>query len=582
MYFFCREKKPITTTNPRIFPNLEKSVTNPEIPHCQRNMQSDSSSSSTSAPRETENLSVNEKDDEVCLNKSLGKRDLFKSGRNGYLPKLSYRDQISFCDMDDVMCPPTSMPFMAKSINPLENTKHGLRLERQLAHARRIHNLKGISTAQPPRTHSNNLKIPLIVDLVKLMVKRKFIEVKQKHKNQSYFEDYQANSTDSLRLFLQNFPNSFHRSIDEEVDTSSIYRQFMESIYANIMNEKEFLSKTYCMANENGFVGDTLKQIISKSMSEKLKFKESSSDENSIPSSPDIQNLSVKRSGGNDFSFNYSKEFQYLDGCSPPKREKRDSIRTKESSKQELDDNQLPVKKTRPKRGQYRKYNSQLLMDAVKAVQRGEMSVHRAGSYYGVPHSTLEYKVKERHLLRQKKSRDIQLQSVVSSDVNVPNGLSKINSNPKKNIRLQSSTPVSTMSTASSSSECVILKSPSTTSEETKSPPLPVSSGATGSKSPMSSALVSQHKKASNTTWFPSYIGPNDFDNPLKPNLSLNNSASELLRKLQHKVQTRESSFSGNAPFEFLQDNDTGIDFNQSRASLPVFPERRSLYNQSI
>jgi len=36
-------------------------------------------------------------------------------------------------------------------------------------------------------------------------------------------------------------------------------------------------------------------------------------------------------------------------------------------------------------------------------VQRGEMSVHRAGSYYGVPHSTLEYKVKERHLMRPRK-----------------------------------------------------------------------------------------------------------------------------------------------------------------------------------
>jgi hypothetical protein len=48
----------------------------------------------------------------------------------------------------------------------------------------------------------------------------------------------------------------------------------------------------------------------------------------------------------------------------------------------------------------------QLLMEAVKAVQRGEMSVHRAGSYYGVPHSTLEYKVKERHLLRQKKIKE--------------------------------------------------------------------------------------------------------------------------------------------------------------------------------
>lgn len=70
------------------------------------------------------------------------------------------------------------------------------------------------------------------------------------------------------------------------------------------------------------------------------------------------------------------------------------------------DDSQTPVKKTRPKRGQYRKYNHELLMEAVRAVQRGEMSVHRAGSYYGVPHSTLEYKVKERHLLRQKKPRE--------------------------------------------------------------------------------------------------------------------------------------------------------------------------------
>lgn len=42
-------------------------------------------------------------------------------------------------------------------------------------------------------------------------------------------------------------------------------------------------------------------------------------------------------------------------------------------------------------------------MEAVRAVQRGEMSVHRAGSYYGVPHSTLEYKVKERHLMRPRK-----------------------------------------------------------------------------------------------------------------------------------------------------------------------------------
>jgi len=63
-----------------------------------------------------------------------------------------------------------------------------------------------------------------------------------------------------------------------------------------------------------------------------------------------------------------------------------------------------PGRKTRPKRGHYRKYNRQLLLDAVCAVRKGDMSVHRAGSYYGVPHSTLEYKVKERHLLRHRKT----------------------------------------------------------------------------------------------------------------------------------------------------------------------------------
>lgn len=62
-----------------------------------------------------------------------------------------------------------------------------------------------------------------------------------------------------------------------------------------------------------------------------------------------------------------------------------------------------PMGKKRPKRGQYRKYDSELLAQAVRAVQRGEMSVHRAGTFFGVPHSTLEYKVKERHLLRKKK-----------------------------------------------------------------------------------------------------------------------------------------------------------------------------------
>ncbi|XP_015789506.1 mushroom body large-type Kenyon cell-specific protein 1 isoform X2 [Tetranychus urticae] len=61
------------------------------------------------------------------------------------------------------------------------------------------------------------------------------------------------------------------------------------------------------------------------------------------------------------------------------------------------------LKRNRPKRGRYRNYKRDDLARAVRAVQMGEMSVHRAGTHFGVPHSTLEYKVKERHLLRPKK-----------------------------------------------------------------------------------------------------------------------------------------------------------------------------------
>lgn len=39
-------------------------------------------------------------------------------------------------------------------------------------------------------------------------------------------------------------------------------------------------------------------------------------------------------------------------------------------------------KKSRPKRGKYRNYDRDALLKAVKAVQNGEMSVHRAGTFH--------------------------------------------------------------------------------------------------------------------------------------------------------------------------------------------------------
>ncbi|XP_050962693.1 ligand-dependent nuclear receptor corepressor-like protein isoform X5 [Labeo rohita] len=53
-------------------------------------------------------------------------------------------------------------------------------------------------------------------------------------------------------------------------------------------------------------------------------------------------------------------------------------------------------KQPRKKRGRYRQYDHDILEEAIAMVISGKMSVSKAQSVYGVPHSTLEYKVKER------------------------------------------------------------------------------------------------------------------------------------------------------------------------------------------
>ncbi|XP_048464746.1 ligand-dependent corepressor isoform X1 [Rhincodon typus] len=67
------------------------------------------------------------------------------------------------------------------------------------------------------------------------------------------------------------------------------------------------------------------------------------------------------------------------------------------SSKQPAtSDQEGDLKQPRKKRGRYRQYNSEILEEAITVVMNGKMSVSKAQSTYGIPHSTLEYKVKER------------------------------------------------------------------------------------------------------------------------------------------------------------------------------------------
>lgn len=53
-------------------------------------------------------------------------------------------------------------------------------------------------------------------------------------------------------------------------------------------------------------------------------------------------------------------------------------------------------KQPRKKRGRYRQYDHDRMEEAITMVMAGRMSVSKAQGVYGVPHSTLEYKVKER------------------------------------------------------------------------------------------------------------------------------------------------------------------------------------------
>lgn len=274
-------------------------------------------------------------------------------------------------------------------------------------------------------------------------------------------------------------------------------------------------------------IGDTLKDIIAKTIAEKMRTRAMMN--NTMHQLNINSNLGCQNNNPGPLSSDSSSMSSNDMG---PSSEKRARLSPKENhsnpdSDQKDAGDAKNGKKTRPKRGQYRKYNSQLLLEAVRAVQRGEMSVHRAGSYFGVPHSTLEYKVKERHLLRHKKPRE---------------GRSKKEGGLVSPSPSAAPAPTTPNSQSGSRSETPV----------SLSPPLPTNSAmsvisnlANQARDPSSLGRMGNSLSLGLGAWSSPTNGSMSLL-PTDPSLSaypagfaLNTSASELLKKLQRKVQAK-------------------------------------------
>ncbi|XP_061194203.1 mushroom body large-type Kenyon cell-specific protein 1-like [Saccostrea echinata] len=370
---------------------------------------------------------------------------------------------------------PFPMPYAIDWGAELEN--HYESQEKKLEYLRKKHNLsrkKENFLAQ----HSHELKLPILRTIIKKLAEER-IEMERNALRVRKQEEFNGKKILSPRMSSRNGNLDVYSS----ESSSDIIIPSFQPMHNKLESKVDNHFQSSLDKIENAAVGETLKDIIVKTISEKVKFKSQALSEL-------CQGLARSME---------SDDFSQVNSPSPAKKSRHEDGDKKKS----IDS---PTKKTRPKRGQYRKYNSQLLMEAVKAVQRGEMSVHRAGSYYGVPHSTLEYKVKERHLLRQKKIKEQREQREAEQG--------PVSSNTKK-------------STEHSKTSSEKKESKKQDSKEEKEGSKKTSVGGSG--------------------WIAPYLpgGPGLASLGGLYNSSgfaLNTPASELLRKLQHKVQSKGGS----------------------------------------
>lgn len=241
------------------------------------------------------------------------------------------------------------------------------------------------STNQSLNALNEDMKLPLLPDLIRRLAEERIELEKDINKGsddneQDECEEMPSSCTKSnVILKVPSFKPAKSSSINFDVDDPCI---------PNLSSSSPPQTSSHSLSGNKG-IAVSLKELIARSISQKvscqLKEEEQGLEYPFCTSNVDGQAISSTWA-----TENAQKEEK--EGCL---NNTNNSSNSSDSIKSE--------KRTRPKRGRYRNYDRDNLARAVRAVQKGEMSVHRAGTFYGVPHSTLEYKVKERHLLRPKK-----------------------------------------------------------------------------------------------------------------------------------------------------------------------------------
>lgn len=249
------------------------------------------------------------------------------------------------------------------------------------------------------------MKLPLLPDLIRKLAEERIELEKDSHKNsndieQDESEDMPTSCTQSnVILKVPSFKPAKSSSVNFDVE---------DPCFPALSSSPPPQTSSQSLSGNKG-IAVSLKELIARSINQKV----------SCHLKDDDQTLEYPFCASNADSHGISSWAN--DNAQKEEKESLNNANNSSNSSDSL----KSEKRTRPKRGRYRNYDRDNLARAVRAVQKGEMSVHRAGTFYGVPHSTLEYKVKERHLLRPKK-RDAFCSSLLS-DVPESTSIPKMN-----------------------------------------------------------------------------------------------------------------------------------------------------------